>query len=574
MLGPRGASRRHASSEAGDEDRLRLYQRQLHDRDYEVRLLELQESSSPGGPESGQAFTCRLQYFSLKDFAQYVALSYCCGDLPNTRDLVIENAKILVSETLLSALEQLWRMGHTRIWVDYLCINQDDNDEKSSQVRMVDIIFSKAATVFAWLGTGDHDSDMAMAVLGASRPTEQFEPPEEIEIACDAVVRLLSRPYWTRCWVIQEICVARSPIIVCGARSVALSTILNRLDTLGTSAPAQYAQYLISPLRQMRYREQNKASALANINLIPLLVLSRRSLASDPRDKLYALLPLAKDGRTLIPTPNYSQTVEQVFFDTARCIIEGHDRTDIILLAHRARGVRDLLSWAPDWANMHSQPPPWVLEILHERFPPRVVHNKIHGKALQVQGIRYDTIVDLLDYTAYETERAINGPDPGYPDSESVISNLYMGLTIGAEDQFHQVTVVRVLLGMCHEGNGSIASQRPSRLRNWFRHNANRFIGGATLKRHLEICMETLSRGVSTMGTSANIDTREQTQSAIEQGFERLERLRMVFAPTYRRGLRIVYRDAKRGDKIYFFAELPSSCHLTPENKWENDLRW
>ncbi|KAJ8110294.1 hypothetical protein ONZ43_g5904 [Nemania bipapillata] len=168
---------------------------------------------------------------------------------------------IQVSETLLSALEALWQMGNTLIWVDYLCINQNDNYEKSGQVRMMDIIYSKAATVFAWLGTADRDSDMAMAVLGASRLSEQVELAEEIEVVCDAVIRLFSRPYWTRCWVIQEFCLAKSPIIVCGARSVPWGTMLKRLDELGSSVPAQYARHLISPIRQMRYREQNRLRA-------------------------------------------------------------------------------------------------------------------------------------------------------------------------------------------------------------------------------------------------------------------------------------------------------------------------
>ncbi|KAI0468990.1 HET-domain-containing protein [Xylaria cf. heliscus] len=555
---------RHASSQAGD-DGLRLYRRQLNDRDYEVRLLELYEYSTS---EPGHAFKCRLRYLSLKDSLQYVALSYCWGDLPNIKDIVVGNVNVPVSETLLSALEQLWQMGNTLIWVDYLCINQDDNDEKSGQVRMMDIIYSKATTVFAWLGTGDYDSDMAMAVLGASRLSEQVELPEEIEIACDAVIRLFSRPYWTRCWVIQEICRARSPVIVCGGRSVPWGTMLKRLDGLGTSVPAQYAQHLISPLRQMRYREQNKLRAGTEISLVPLLVLSRRSLARDPRDKLYALLSLAKDGRTLIPTPNYSQTAEQIFFDTARCMIEDHDRTDVILLAHRTRGVRNLPSWTPDWANMHSQPPPWVLECLSQRRPGRVIRNKIYKDTLEVQGIRYATIVDLLDSAAYENKRGpVTGPHPPVTEgvAESAAVNLFMGLTIGGGAELDQTTAIRALSRMCDANDGH-NTQRPSRLRNWVAHNANRLIGGATLARCLEIYLR-LCMGPNYDGSnSTDADTLERTQSAIEKGFETLERLRMIFSVTHNGLLRIVHRDTKRGDAIYILQNCPLPVILRPQN--------
>ncbi|KAI1123325.1 HET-domain-containing protein [Nemania abortiva] len=537
MLGLREASRGGASP---------LYRRQLNDRDYEVRLVELQEY-----PE----FRCRLQYRSLKDSPQYVALSYCWGDLPNRKSLVVENSRVPVSETLLSALEQLWRMGNTLVWVDYLSINQHDNDEKSGQVRMMDIIYSKAATVFAWLGTADHDSDMAMAVLGASKLSEQVELPEEIEIACDAVIRLFSRPYWTRCWVIQEICRARSPVIVCGERSVPWGTMLKRLGELGNSIPAQYAQHLISPLRQMRYREQNKLRANTETSLIPLLVLSRRSLARDPRDKLYALLSLARDGRVLIPTPNYSQTVEQVFFDTARCMIEDHDRTDIILLAHRTRGVRNLPSWVPDWANMHSQPPPWVLEFLNQRSPGRIIHNRIRGKTLEVQGFKYDTIIYLIDSEAYETEDE-NTINPHPAMAESVTVNLCMGLTIGVGAEVDLITLVRTLLRMCNANVGRI-SLRPSRLLNWLGHNSERSVGGATLARCLEIFLKSYVKSNNDGRDLVDPVDLERTQLIIERGFERLERLRMAFAVTRSGWLRIVFRDAKSYDDIYILQNCP-----------------
>ncbi|KAI0544505.1 HET-domain-containing protein [Xylaria curta] len=544
-------TRRCSSSLEGNNTLVRLYQSQLKDRDYEVRLLKLFECASS---TSGYGFECRLQCFSLKDNLNYVALSYCWGDLPNTKNLVVENTGVPVSETLLLALKQLWHMGNTLLWVDYLCINQDDSDEKSGQVRMMDIIFSKATIVFAWLGTGDHDSDMAMAVLGGPRLSEQVELPEEAEIACEAVIRLLSRPYWTRCWVIQEICRARFPVILCGSRSVTWSTMLRRLDGLGTSVPAQYAQHLISPLRYMRDREQNKLRAGTEISLIPLLVLSRRSLASDPRDKLYALLSLANDGRTLIPTPNYSQTAEQVFFDTARCMIEDHDRTDIILLAHRTRGQRNLPSWAPDWANIHSQLPPWVMECLDRRHPWHKIYNKIHKNIFEVRGRRYDTIIGFLDSAAHDNKHE-DVTNPHYYMAETVTLNLIMGLAIRAPAELDRIVMIQALLEMCDSSDGRMM-RRPSRLRDWIVNNANRMIGGATLARCLEVYLK-FHVGVDNNNGNLTDTNFERTQFAIEEGFEYLETLRMVFAITRGNQLRIVHKDAKPDDGIYILQNCP-----------------
>ncbi|RYC55067.1 hypothetical protein CHU98_g11137 [Xylaria longipes] len=481
-------SRRHGSSQAGEDNALHLYRRQLNDRDYEVRLLELYQYSSSG---SSHAFKCRLQYLSLKESPQYVALSYCWGDLPNTK-------------------------------------RHSGRKYQSSSL-------------------GDPSVG-----LGTIMADGQYLDPE---IACDAVIRLLSRPYWTRCWVNQEICRARSPVVVCGGRSVPWNTMLKRLDGLGSSVPAQYAQHLLSPLRQMRYREQNRLRAGSEISLVPLLVLSRKFLAHDPRDKLYALLSLAKDGRTLIPTPDYSQTAEHVFFDTARCMIEDHDRTDVILLAHRTRGRRNLPSWAPDWANMHSQPPPWILECLNQRPPGRMIRNKVHENTLEVQGFQYDTFVDLLDSTAYQNERglvAITHPSI----TESVAVNLCMGLGIDFGAELDQITIIRALLRMCN-ANDSRITRRPSRLQNWVAHNANRLIGGNTLARCLEIYLGFRIGSNNHGSSSTDITDHDRTQLAIERGFESLERLRMVFAVTRCRPLRIVHRDAKRGDDIYILQNCP-----------------
>lgn len=85
------------------------------------------------------------------------------------RDLVVEGRTIQVPQNLCAALDQLWLMKERLIWVDYLCINQKDDEEKSGQVRMMDTIYAKAQPIFAWIGPESDNSELAMAALGASR---------------------------------------------------------------------------------------------------------------------------------------------------------------------------------------------------------------------------------------------------------------------------------------------------------------------------------------------------------------------------------------------------------------------
>ncbi|KAI0150198.1 HET-domain-containing protein [Xylariaceae sp. FL1272] len=542
-----------------------IYRRQLNGHNYEIRLLELYTSLDL---TSKLPFKCRLKHDSLKKPQPYVAVSYFWGDLQNKHELVVDDVTVQVSRNLLTALQQMWRMAQTSIWVDFLCINQSDNEEKSGQVRMMDTIFAKAATVYAWLGTESHDSDMAMAVLGASKRSQQVELPEEVEVAADAVIRLFSRPYWTRCWVIQEICRARNPAIVCGRRYVHWGTMMNRLDALGMSIPAQYARHLIAPLRHMRYRDQNRFRADTETGLIPLIVSSRRSLASDPRDELYALLSLAKDGRVLVPTPNYSQTAKQIFVDTARCMIEEHYRTDIILLAHRSRGERKMPSWVPDWANLKCTPPPWVMECLDQGRPRLLTPNEVSdgNTILKVQGYEYGRIVDSLDMESYENKEQDHGDaieDPMEPAVSQDIVTCLVHMTIGSEADIDHETIVRILRRI-HRQTEESPRPKSSRLESWVFHNANRKIGSATFIKHLHNFCTHDASSISPPESSEDSHILDQKQREIEESFDRLDRLRMMFAITEDAKLRIVNRDARAGDVLYVLQNCPLPVILRP----------
>ncbi|KAK7756434.1 hypothetical protein SLS62_001660 [Diatrype stigma] len=330
-----------------------------------------------------------------------------------------------------------------------------------------DTIYAKAEPVLAWLGPASDDSELAMATLGASRLREQAELAEEVEVACDAVVRLFSRPYFRHTWILQEICRARSPVVVCGRRWVLWGTLLKRVDLF-------------------RFRADTETG------LIPLLVASRRSLARDPRDKLYALLSLARDGRVLVPTPNYSQTTEEVFWDTARSMIAGHDRTDVILLAHRTRGERELPSWVSDWANLRCKPPPWILEALAENCSLLRPPNRRNLRAYSWR------------------------------------------------------CIMQVLYQLCCK-EAAETSATP-KLANWIWHNRGRTVGCCTLQQHIEAY---LSKSITDDLNVGENDDLELVLSALGGGFERFERFRMIFAITKNGDLCAVYRAAGKGDQIY-----------------------
>ena len=131
----------------------------LSSRDQEIRLLTV----APGPWDSD--IICELHQAPLNFQPEYEALSYTWG-----RDAAAPSRQIVCSGTILpitqncyDALCTLHRYFKVRtIWVDSLCINQDNDMEKGLQIPLMRDIYSKARRVFIWLGNGTKESDQAL----------------------------------------------------------------------------------------------------------------------------------------------------------------------------------------------------------------------------------------------------------------------------------------------------------------------------------------------------------------------------------------------------------------------------
>lgn len=128
----------------------------------EIRLITLLPAFLPSA-----AVKCTLSKASLNDTIRYKALSYVWGD-PNITDVVDVNGfDFPVTTNLFSALQVL-RQKYTSVslWIDALCINQDDIPERNHQVNQMRAIYKDAEEVIAWLGKEDNESHLAMHLLG------------------------------------------------------------------------------------------------------------------------------------------------------------------------------------------------------------------------------------------------------------------------------------------------------------------------------------------------------------------------------------------------------------------------
>ncbi|RDW64575.1 hypothetical protein BP6252_10226 [Coleophoma cylindrospora] len=178
----------------------------------QFRLIRLQHGVNPS------PIKCYMQHSDLSvKTLHYSALSYEWGQ-PTDSDpyILVDKCLMRVRSNLLHALMHI---RHPQfgllVWIDALCINQADNEERSQQVQMMGDIFKGAGTVFVWLGLSDTHSDVAMdAIEDGNFEDGNFEEHH------DDILKLCTRPFWYRVWVIQEINLAKNLIFLCGHKTV------------------------------------------------------------------------------------------------------------------------------------------------------------------------------------------------------------------------------------------------------------------------------------------------------------------------------------------------------------------
>ncbi|KAK3639963.1 hypothetical protein LTR56_012137 [Elasticomyces elasticus] len=166
-----------------------------------------------------------LKSFSLDSGLAYRALSYCWTDAKPSCTIELNKHNFSIRPNLNAYLQRIREeRWYGWIFIDALCINQDDNGERKGQVALMGDIYRRADTVVAWLGEvsmTDHAHDLAEIQRFVNDPSEDKHFPD-LNILEDhvrshwqlALAVILPRPeYWERMWIIQEILFARHLVL-------------------------------------------------------------------------------------------------------------------------------------------------------------------------------------------------------------------------------------------------------------------------------------------------------------------------------------------------------------------------
>ena len=247
----------------------------------------------------GPACVCSLHTVELSDVSsgliKYGALSYVWGTKRSLRPVFCNGHEKLVTGNLYNAL---WKftfhpgLAPDLLWIDALCIDQEDDSDRSHQVALMGAIYKEADLVIVWLGSGLEVHGEALertwAMMLERRYDSQTTPP----------MRLENQEWFKRMWTLQEIVLARRAEVHMGPFHVDWECFVDFV----MHENFEY-DHPLEPIQNLR-RSKTKPK------LSELLGARRGREASDPHDSIYALLGLwAGDGPL---RPDYPCSLEDV----------------------------------------------------------------------------------------------------------------------------------------------------------------------------------------------------------------------------------------------------------------------
>ncbi|CZR69985.1 uncharacterized protein PAC_19886 [Phialocephala subalpina] len=307
------------------------------------RLLRLLKGDS-------DSIQCELFESELpppEDVGDYAALSYTWGSQSRPCEIMINRSGMEVTKNAYLALRDLRCKEKDRIlWIDALCIDQNNKEERGQQVQQMGSIYSKAERVIIWLGEATYDTDYVMRhiqQLEKQLETEGIKyasngsevPDKQLEKIWSAIVRslsdaqkdllveglqsLLHRNWFKRVWILQEAANAQIAEIACGGNSVSAS-IFARMPFLLGSTPDPHCEPILNimpgPLRDRSWWAEKP-------DLYTMLDKFRNSEATDPRDQIYALLGISSDTcDTGFLKADYRKELKDVIFDTISFLLD------------------------------------------------------------------------------------------------------------------------------------------------------------------------------------------------------------------------------------------------------------
>lgn len=338
----------------------------------------------------------RLQTVSLHDLADggsegFDALSYTWGDLFETFPLICNNQTLRIHKNLHTALPFLARRSSTcPLWIDAICINQQDETEKLAQVRLMYRIYRQASKVWVWLGDSKECTEAAIALLSqlaqAGQTLQQSPParwsnlpltfasaglPDQDSPVWEAVRAILCNDWFTRVWTVQEFALAKQVSFLCGLYEIESERVTGALmyaqrleglrDSEGQIIPLMGVSLNVAMARMQRLialdRAEHGTRAVGPCpdHLISTVYsMTRNHRCREPKDRIWGVLGFLEEHQIAQMQLKDNMNVCDLYIAFSQYIFNHGDRSKDAFWLLLDRGALDgkmagLPSWCPDY---------------------------------------------------------------------------------------------------------------------------------------------------------------------------------------------------------------------------------
>lgn len=315
-----------------------------------IRLLLLEPFASRDDILRGSLLNTTLWECDYDLIDSYTALSYVWGSGEKPCQIFLDGRALAITRSLRDALLHVRDATRVRrVWADAICIDQLNIPERNSQVALMGRIYSEAANTVIYLG--DLTVDVSGIFAAASRQPHYAAPVTAEDasggVTVPAVRDLVSRPWFKRVWIFQELVLSRDPWVQCG-RTRSRWTDICRLLLVNARPQTCLSEFDKSNFQLLE--DMNNAFNRKQGYTLAEALTARRGLgATDPRDFVYANLGVANDGNMSV---NYEETSLWIYVQAAKYMVDKlgigkvMSYVDDIAAEERLQG---LPSWAPDW---------------------------------------------------------------------------------------------------------------------------------------------------------------------------------------------------------------------------------
>jgi len=418
-----------------------------------IRLLQIHPSASPNAP-----LTSTISTHPLSSAPPYSAISYVWGD-PHTplHQITCNNAIAKITPNLHWALRSVCPADAVPhyIWADAICINQADDAERSAQVAFMGEIYARAERVLVCMGgaptegaerevkglvekvkskflrDGGRDLDTGNHEDGDGDGDEWLRNADS---AWQALAEVMGRPWFRRVWVIQEVGLAREPVVLYGEEEFGYRDLV--MTAVWANRQTRLLRYEISTLKIHQWLDWG-AWGQGELEWDPTFfdLLDHASLlsCSDPRDRIYAFLshPLARvgDGERPAIEPDYTEDLNELYVKVTKLFLETVGLRFLVAVEHTRESLADgYPSWVIRWhiaakLNDISRPSRGVVFSAGGPALPECPPT-IEGPHLKLLGIRADTIRKCFRFHEYYHANF----QLGFSDTDSLVTFPALGL--------------------------------------------------------------------------------------------------------------------------------------------------